>query len=55
MNNLLVCSHSLRGKIEWIKVKMNDVTMHGTSAYLYMLYSSSIGRLHREQRDAAIN
>ena len=34
MNNLLVCSHSLPGKIEWIRVKTNDVTMHGTSANL---------------------
>ena len=26
-NNLLVCSHSLSGKIECIKVKTNDVTI----------------------------
>ena len=34
MNNLLVCSHSLPGKIKYIKVKTNDVTMHGRSDYL---------------------
>ena len=32
MNNLLVCSHSLTGKIKCIKVKTNDVTMYGRSA-----------------------
>ena len=35
MNNLLVCSHSLPGKIEWINVKMNDVTMYGRSALFF--------------------
>ena len=34
MNNLLVCSHSLPGKIKCIKVKTNDVTMYGRSANL---------------------
>ena len=34
MNNLLLCSHSLPGKIECIKVKMNDVTTYGRSANL---------------------
>ena len=30
----MVCSHSLPGKIKYIKVKTNDVTMHGRSDYL---------------------
>ena len=34
MNNLLVCSTSLPGKIDCINVKMNDVTMYGRSANL---------------------
>ena len=34
MNNLLVCSTSLHGKIDCINVKMNDVTMYGRSANL---------------------
>ena len=34
MNNLLVCSTSLPGKIDSINVKMNDVTMYGRSANL---------------------
>ena len=34
MNNLLVCSHSLPGKIKFMKVKTNDVTIYGISANL---------------------
>ena len=34
INNLLVCSHSLPGKIKCIEVKANDVTMYGRSANL---------------------
>ena len=34
MNNLLVCSNSLPGKIESINMKMIDVNMYGRSANL---------------------
>ena len=34
INNLLVCSHLFPGKIKFIKVKTNDVTMYGRSANL---------------------
>ena len=34
MNNLLVCSASLPGKIDCINVKMNDVTIYDRSANL---------------------